>query len=120
LTITVQLLPAATVAPLKLTIFTLGVATVPPVHVVAAFGVAAFCNPDGYVSEKATPVSALLRLGLVIVNVSVDVPFVRIGLGANSFDMLGGCNTVSDAAAIPVVPVFVPPSVDNTNPLTLS
>jgi hypothetical protein len=93
---------------------------VPPVHVVAAFGVAAFCNPDGYVSEKATPVRALFRFGLVMVNVSVDVPFVRMGLGANNFDMLGGCNTVRDAVAIPVVPLFVPPSVDETNPLTLS
>src|SRR5688500_9838117 len=55
-----------------------------------------------------------------MVNVSVDVPFVRLRLGANSIDILGGCKTVRDAAAIPVVPVFAPPSVEETNPLTLS
>ena len=67
-----------------------------------------------------TPVSALLRLGLVIVNVSVDIPLVRIGLGANNFEMTGGFKTVRVAAAIPVVPLFVPPSAEETNPLTLS
>ncbi len=47
LTVTVQLLPAATVAPLKLTLLVVGVVTVPLVQVVVAFGVAAFCTPDG-------------------------------------------------------------------------
>lgn len=55
-----------------------------------------------------------------MVKVSVDVPLVRIGFGANSFAMLGGFKTVSEAVAIPVGLVFVPPSVDETNPLTLS
>jgi len=121
LTVRVQLLPAATVAPLKLTLPPLAAAvTVPAVQVVEAPGVAAFCKPDGYVSEKATPVSALFKFGLVMVKVSVEVPLVRIGLGANNFERLGGVKTVRDALAIPVVPVFVPPSVDEANPLTLS
>ena len=47
LTVTVQLLPAATVALPKLTLLVVGVVTTPPVQFVAAFGVAAFCTPDG-------------------------------------------------------------------------
>lgn len=58
-------------------------------------------------------------LGLVIVNVSVEVPPARIGLGANSFEMAGGFNTVKAALAEPDEPVFVPPSLVCINPLTL-
>ena len=47
LTVTVQLLPAATVALPKLTLLVVGVVTTPPVQVVVAFGVAAFCKPEG-------------------------------------------------------------------------
>jgi len=57
---------------------------------------------------------------LVIVKVRVDVPPVMIGLGANNLEMLGGVKTVRAAVAIPVEPVFVPPSIEETNPLTLS
>jgi hypothetical protein len=57
---------------------------------------------------------------LVIINVRVDVPPVMMGLGANSFEILGGVKTVRAEVAIPVEPVFVPPSVEETNPLTLS
>ena len=59
-------------------------------------------------------------MGLVIVKVSVDVPPAKIGFGENSLAMLGGCKTVRKAVALPVEPVFVPPFVDETNPLTLS
>ena len=62
----------------------------------------------------------MFRFGLVIVKVSVDVPPARIGLGVNSFERLGGFKTVREAEAMPVVPVFVPPWVEETNPLTLS
>ncbi len=55
-----------------------------------------------------------------MVNVSVDVLFVRIGLGENNFERLGGFSTVREAVATPVDPLFVPPSVEETNPLTLS
>ena len=63
---------------------------------------------------------ALFRFGLVIVNVNIEVPPARIGLGANNFEMLGGFKTMREAVAIPLVPLFVPPSVEETNPLTLS
>jgi hypothetical protein len=47
-TVTVHEPPAATVAPLKLTVFPFATAvTVPLVHVVAALGVVAFCKPEG-------------------------------------------------------------------------
>ena len=58
--------------------------------------------------------------GLVIVKVSVELPPARIGLDKNNFEMLGGFKTVRDEEAIPLVPLFVPPSVEETNPLTLS
>ena len=107
---TVHVPPAAIVPALRLTPPPFAAAvTVPPVQVVDPFGVAVFCNPAGYVSEKATLDSALFKFGFVIVNVRVDVPPVRIGLGENSFEMLGGFKTVRDAVAIPVGPEFVPP-----------
>ena len=62
----------------------------------------------------------MFRFGLVIVKVSVEVPPARMGLGANNLEIAGGFKTVSVAVAIPVVPLFVPPSVEKTNPLTLS
>ena len=94
--------------------------TVPPVQVVVAPGRLAFCRPAMYRSENATPVRASPRLGLEIVKVRVDVPPARIGLGANSLEMVGGDRTVRDEVAIPDVPVFVPPSLDETKLLTLS
>ena len=53
-----------------------------------------------------------------MLNVNVDVPPAKIGLGANNFEMLGGFKIVRDALALPVGPVLVPPFVDETNPLT--
>ena len=50
--------------------------------------------------------------------VSVDVPPAKIGLGAKSLEMVGAFRTVSEAVALPVDPVFVPPFVDEINPLT--
>jgi hypothetical protein len=63
---------------------------------------------------------ALFRFGFVMVNVSVEEAPVRMGLGANNLEMLGGFKTVREDAAIPVGPVFVPPWVEETNPLILS
>ena len=54
----------------------------------------------------------------MIVNVSVDVPPAKIGFDEKSFEILGACKTVNDAVALPVDPVFVPPLVDEINPLT--
>jgi hypothetical protein len=117
-TCTRQVAPAATEPPLKLILFALAVAVSVPPHVVEAVGTVAFCKPTGYVSEKAIPVRALFRFGLDIVNVSVDVPPARIGLGENNFEMLGGSRIVKDALALPVDPVLVPPFVEDINPLT--
>ena len=63
--------------------------------------------------------SASPGFGFWIVSVNSEVAPTRIGLALNTFAMLGGCNAVSVAIAEPVVPVFVPPSVDDTKPLTL-
>ncbi len=58
-----------------------------------------------------------MRLGLLMVNVSVLVPPARIGFVPKSLVMPGGLRTVSEAAALPVEPLFVPPLVEETNPL---
>ena len=94
-----------------------------PHPLVVALGVAAtrICPGEvGNVSENWTLERLSFRLGLLIVKVRVDVPPARIGLGANNFEIAGGFKTVSEAVAIPLVPLFVPPSVEETNPLTLS
>ena len=92
-----------------------------PHPLVVAFGVAAtrICAGDvGKVSVNARPVSASFWLGFVIVKVNLELPPARIGLRENNFVMLGGCKTVSEAEALPVDPVFVPPFVEEINPLT--
>ena len=122
-TFTVQVAPAA-IVPLEKemeTAFATGAKVGTPQLVVDAFGVAAtrICpGVVGNVSVNVTPVRPLLWFGLVIVNVSVDVPPDKIGFGENSLDMLGGLITVKEADALPVDPVFVPPFVVDKNPLT--
>jgi hypothetical protein len=41
-----------------------------------------------------------------------------MGLGEKSFVILGGWRMLRDAVALPVEPVFVPPFVEEINPLT--
>ncbi len=98
-TVTVQLELVLIVAPLKLTLAPFAAAvTVPPVQVVAAAGVAAFCIPVGYVSVNPTPVRAtVLAAGLVMVKVITVVPFSAIGFVPNVFVMVGGATTVNVA-----------------------
>jgi len=125
LTVTVQVPPAAIVPFVKERDVALaaGAKVGEPHPLVVALGVAAtlICAGEvGSVSANWTLERELFRFGLVIVKVSVEVPPARMGLGANNLEIAGGFKTVSDAVAIPVVPVFVPPSVENTNPLTLS
>ena len=94
-----------------------------PHPLVVALGVVATCicaGVVGNVSENWMLERALLRFGFVIVNVSVDVPPTKMGFGPNSFEILGGFNTVREDDATPVVPVLVPPSVEEMNPLILS
>jgi hypothetical protein len=59
-----------------------------------------------------------LGFGFVIVNVRVEVPFKRIGLGSNCLEIEGGEIAVNVSVAEPSGPVFVPVSVDEMNPLT--
>lgn len=52
-TVTMQLAPAATDAPLKLTLVPFAAADIdPPVHVVEPDGLDVFVSPDGYGSEN--------------------------------------------------------------------
>ena len=111
-------LPAGSETPPRLTLPPFAAAVRVPPHVFDVVNVLVFVTPIGYVSEKATPVRALLKFGLVMVKVRVDVPLVRIGFGENNFVMLGALNTVSDAVALPVDPELVPPFVDEMKLLT--
>src|SRR5688500_20350627 len=92
-----------------------------PHPLVVAFGVAAtrICAGEvGQVSVNARAASESFWFGLVIVNVSLELPPARIGLGENNFVMVGGCNTMREAVALPVEPVFVRPFVAPLNALT--
>ena len=53
----------------------------------------------GNVSEKATPLSESFWFGFVMVNVNVETPFARIGVGANCFAITGGRTAVKFAVA---------------------
>jgi hypothetical protein len=60
--------------------------TVPPVHVVAAFGVLAIVTPEGNASVNAIPLSATAPEAVfAIVSVSSDVPPGAIVIGAKLF-----------------------------------
>ena len=48
----------------------------------------------------------------------METPSGRIGLGANCLAMTGASSAVRDADPVPDAPLLVPPSVDETNPLT--
>ena len=115
LTVTVQVLPRATVPPVKLAFPDPAVAvTLPPQVLIKPFGVDTTI-PGGIESMNATPVSASPGLGLVIVIVSAEVPFNEMDDGLNALAMDGGERTVTFADAVPPVP----PSVDVTLPVVL-
>jgi len=115
----VQEPPAAIVPPERLTTEkpeTVPVVIVPAPHdPVSPFGVATV-KPAGRVSPNPTPVSATVALGLVIVKVSVVVPFRLMLAAPNAFAMLGGPITVMLAVLL-VAPG--PLSVDETGPVVL-
>src|SRR5689334_461395 len=96
-------------------------ALTPPPQVLATGGDRGLTltSPPGYVSLNAIPVSVSLALGLVIVNVSNDVPLTRMGSVPNALAMLGATMAESDAVAEPPAPEFVPPSAVEMKPLTL-
>jgi len=90
--------------------------TVPPQLLVTP-GVDATCNPPVSVSLKAIPFSALvLAAGLVIVKVTVVVPFNEIAAAPNAFEIVGGATTFSRAVLLAVP---VPPSVELIAPVVL-
>ncbi len=64
--------------------------TVPPVHVVEAFGVAATMRPAGRLSVKSRDVAATELGLLLIVNCSVDVPPTLITSGEKTLLNVGG------------------------------
>ena len=74
--------PLATIEPaVKETVPLPAVVVKVPPQVLEAFGVAATSVPVGKVSEKATPVRAVLAFGLVMVKVKVVTPPTAIGSG---------------------------------------
>ncbi len=88
---------------------------VPPQVLVRPLGVATTI-PAGKVSVNATPACAtVLAAGLVMVKVSVVVPFKAIAAAPNALAMEGGATTAIEAEAVPPVP----PSVEVTAPVVL-
>src|SRR5258708_4955558 len=86
-TTTVQVFPGvAMLPPDRLIVVVLAVAVTAPPQVLLTPGVLATCRPFVSVSEKATPLSAVvLAAGLVIVNVAVVVPFSAMLAAPNAF-----------------------------------
>jgi len=108
--------PTAMVPPLKLIELApaLGLKVGVPQPLVVALGVEATCTPDGKESLTPTPASAaVLAAGLVIVNVSVEVPPTGMLVGKNALVMVGAVSTVK--VSVPVLPV--PPFVALTVPV---
>ena len=81
---------------------------VPP-HVFATPGVGATVTPAGNASVKSSPVVPPAFAVLSIVNVSVLVPPLAIGSGANAFvntgETEGGLNSASTVTSLPTVTV---------------
>lgn len=109
-TVSVQLLFTAIVPPVRLIVPDPAVAVgVPPHVLLKPFGVA-MTNPLGRLSVNATPCSAtVLAAGLVIVKVSVEVPFTGIPLGLNALAIDGGATTTCGLpVSEPVLPLKFP------------
>src|SRR5436305_3173201 len=114
----VHVLPGvAMLPPVRLMLVELAAAVTVPPQVLLTPGVDATCNPLVNVSLNAIPFSALVLLaGLVIVNVTVVVPFSVIFAAPNALLIVGGATTFSVAVLL-VVPV--PPSVELIAPVVL-
>ncbi|HKV41952.1 MAG TPA: hypothetical protein VJX67_22300 [Blastocatellia bacterium] len=81
-----------------------------------AAGVEATCTPDGSASVNPTPLSASVEFGLVIVNVSVDVPFNAMLAGLNAL-LIDGADRTVIVAVLLAAPV--PPSIELIVPVVL-
>src|SRR5215470_16646790 len=103
--------------PVKLMLVELAAAVTVPPQVLLTPGVLATCNPLVNVSLKAIPFSALvLAAGLVIVKVTVVVPFSEMLAAPKALLMVGGATTFIGAVLL-VLPV--PPSVELIAPVVL-
>ena len=73
-------------------------------------------RPEGKLSVKATPQSDVVEFGLVIVKVSVEVPFTRMLAGANDLVMVAGATmvTVSEFEEVVATPA---PAADQVIPI---
>src|SRR6201999_685962 len=76
---------------------------VPPQVLLIPLGVAT-TNPAGKLSVNASPVSARLVFGFVMLKVSEVVPFNGMLAAPNALVMLGGVATVKFAVAVLPVP----------------
>src|SRR5579859_3780676 len=116
-TTTVQEVFTAILPPVRLMLVDPATAVaVPPQVLDSPFGVAT-TSPMGSVSVKATPASAtVLAAGLVMVKVSVVVPFNGIDAAPKALAIEGGATTARTAVLL-VAPV--PPSVEVIAPVVL-
>jgi len=102
----VQLLLALTVAPVRLMPGSFGLGEKFPPQVLLAFAGEATTMGIGKVSLTPTPVCAT-RSGLVMVSVSVVVPFTAMLAGVKLLVMVNGPITLKVADAVAPVPWFV-------------
>jgi len=105
-TVSVQVVPGVVmVPPVRLITVLAAVATGVPPHEFTMPGVAATCNPLCSVSLNATPFSAVvLAAGLVMVKVTVVVPFSEMLVAPKALLIVGGATTFSNAVLL-VAPV---------------
>src|SRR5215831_212220 len=103
--------------PVRLMLVELAAAVTVPPHVLLTPGVLATCNPLVSVSLNATPFSALvLAAGLVMVKVTVVVPFREMLAAPNALLIVGGATTFNVAVLLAKP---VPPSVELIAPVVL-
>src|ERR1041385_1670211 len=114
----VQVAPGVAIdPPVRLMLVELAAAVTVPPQVLLTPGVDATCSPPVSVSLKAIPFSALVLLaGLVMVKVTVVVPFSEMAAAPNALLIVGGATTLRVAVLL-VAPV--PPSVELIAPVVL-
>jgi hypothetical protein len=114
----VQLVPGvAMLPPDRLMLVELAAAVTVPPQVLLTPGVLATCSPFVSVSLNAIPFSAVVfAAGLVIVKVTVVVPFREILAAPNALLIVGGATTVIGAVLLATP---VPPSVEVMAPVVL-
>jgi hypothetical protein len=114
----VQVVPGVVIVPLdRLMLVDAATAVTVPPQLLVTPGVLPTCRPLVSVSLNAIPFSAVvLAAGLVMVNVSVVVPFSGMLAAPKALLMVGGATTVKIAVLL-VVPV--PPSVEVMAPVVL-